>query len=75
MRTNLQLTKTHAAIDRLHKKCGDANFAPIYGTGCTKSPKLVLVFMNPTARNVSARYEWTGMRAPWAGLKQTWKFF
>jgi len=72
---NLQLTKTHAGIDRLHKKHGDSKYSPIYGTGCTKSPKLVLVFMNPTARNVSALPAWAGMRAPWLGLKQTWKLF
>ena len=75
MVSNLQLTAIHPVIDLLHKKYGDPNYTSIYGTGRIKSPKLVLVFMNPTARNVSARPEWAGIRAPWLGLKQTWKFF
>ena len=72
---NLQLTKTHRHIDSLHKKHGDMKYTPIYGTGCISSPKIVLVFMNPTARNVSAHKDWKGIRAPWVGLKQAWKLF
>lgn len=75
MTQQLQLTRIHKEIDTIHKKHGDPHYTPVYGTGCTKSPKLVLVFMNPTARNVSARPEWSGMRAPWLGLKQTWRLF
>ncbi len=75
MSQDLQLTAIHREIAALHKKHGDSNYAAIYGTGCIKSPKLVLVFMNPTARNVSAHPEWRGLRAPWLGLKQTWRLF
>ncbi len=71
----LQLRAMHPAIDLLHKKHGDSRYTPIYGTGCIQRPRLVLVFMNPTARNVSAKPGWTGIRAPWVGLKQTWKLF
>lgn len=71
----LQLTKVHSIIDALHKKHGDENYAPIYGTGCVLKPKIVLVFMNPTARNISVHKNWQGIRAPWVGLKQTWKLF
>jgi len=75
MHKNLQLSQTNADINRLHAKHGDSAYAPIYGAGCAHAPRLVLVFMNPTARNISAQPNWKGIRAPWIGLKQTWKLF
>lgn len=47
----------------------------IYGAGCTDRPEVCFVFMNPTARNVSSHKEWQGMKAPWIGIKHTWKLF
>jgi len=35
----------------------------------------MLVFMNPTARNVSTIPSWRGIRAPWLGTKNTWRLF
>ncbi len=31
--------------------------------------------MNPTGKNISSRKEWSGLRAPWLGTKNAWKFF
>jgi hypothetical protein len=42
--------------------------------GCTESPRMALVFINPTARNQSARNGWAGERAPFIGLSRIWKF-
>lgn len=48
---------------------------PIYGAGCTDKPELFFIFMNPTQRNVSSMKDWPGIRAPWIGTKNIWKFF
>lgn len=71
--SKLQLLKLHPAIDALQKKHGSANFSAIYGAGCVKRPSLMLVFMNPTGKNVSAQLNWQGLRAPWLGTKNVWK--
>jgi len=44
----------------------------VYGCGRLDSPNLCLVFMNPTARNVSAHKNWKGIKAPWIGTKNVW---
>ena len=67
----LQLTPTPAQID-LYAKYGSSGVAPIYGAGCLHKPRLMLVFMNPTGRNVSSIPTWPGLRAPWLGIKKTW---
>lgn len=54
---------------------GDKNLDAIYGAGQIKSPKLCLVFMNPTGRNVASNKMWTGLKAPWIGTKNVWKMF
>ena len=41
--------------------------------GRTVSPKLALVFINPTARNQSAGENWLGERAPFIGLSRVWQ--
>lgn len=56
-------------IDELQPLYGDASLKSIYGAGCIKRPKAMLVFMNPTGKNVSARSDWKGIRAPWLGTK------
>lgn len=71
--TNLQVTKLHAEIDALQKRHGSMKLSAIYGAGCMKQPDLMLVFMNPTGKNVSASPDWKGLRAPWLGTKNVWK--
>lgn len=69
----LQLTELFPEFDRLHLKHGDSHLKPIYGAGQTKNPKVLLVFMNPTAKNVSSNLNWVGIQAPWLGTKNVWK--
>lgn len=69
----MQLTELFDFYKSLQKIHGDKKYDPIYGAGCTKNPELFLVFMNPTARNVSSEKNWKGIKAPWIGTKSTWK--
>lgn len=69
----LQIKEIQKDIDKIHKKYGDTNFSALYGAGCTKNPKILFLFMNPTAKNLTVNKEWKGIRAPWIGLKNTWK--
>lgn len=69
----LQFEQLNSKIDKLHKKYGDKNLCMLYGTGCTKNADIMLVFMNPTGRNVSTGKLWKGIRASWIGHKNTWK--
>lgn len=70
-----QVFSLHKEIDTLHKKHGDLNFRPLYGTGCIRKPELMFVFMNPTAKNISSNPSWRGLRAPWIGTKSIWQLF
>ncbi|MEI8060913.1 MAG: uracil-DNA glycosylase family protein [Candidatus Berkelbacteria bacterium] len=73
--SKLQLTSLHPYFDLHQLKYGDATLNSIYGAGCTNSPRIMFIFMNPTARNVAAQRSWTGIRAPWLGIKNIWKMF
>lgn len=52
---------------------GDPTLNPIYGAGEIDSPRVCLIFMNPTARNVASVDSWRGLRAPWIGTKNIWR--
>jgi DNA polymerase len=71
----MQVTSLMEAYDKLQKIYGDKRLDAIYGAGEIHNPKLCLVFMNPTARNVSANKKWKGLKAPWLGTKNVWKMF
>lgn len=73
MKMNLQIDELKLVIDKIHHKYGDKNYAALYGTGCIKKPKVMFLFMNPTAKNISTKKDWKGIRAGWIGLKNTWK--
>ena len=45
----------------------------IYGGGQSHSPKLALVFINPTQRNISSHPSWTGPRFPFIGTTRIWR--
>lgn len=69
----LQVKKLKSEFQKLQNKYGDKTLCPIYGAGEIKKPTYMLVFMNPTARNVSAHKSWDGIRAPWLGTRPVWK--
>ena len=69
---NLQLPLTNEDIS-LHKTYCSKGLESIYGAGCINNPDSMLLFMNPTARNISAATSWKGIRAPWLGIQKTWK--
>lgn len=69
----LQLTALYHEFDELQMLYGASGYNAIYGAGEINRPKIGLVFMNPTARNVSAHKDWEGIRAPWLGTKDVWK--
>jgi DNA polymerase len=72
---NMQLNQLKKDIDDLQLLFGDKNLKPIYGAGCIKNPRVMFIFMNPTAKNVSAFDNWKGIRAPWLGTKNVWRIF
>ena len=47
----------------------------IGGGGEDRRPKLALVFMNPTRRNVSSQPHWRGLRFPFIGIFRIWSLF
>lgn len=61
--------------DKLQKKYGDKSLNSIYFGGCKSNPDICLVFMNPTARNITADKSWDGPRSPWIGTKNVWQLF
>ncbi len=69
----LQLPELFAQFDLLHDRFGSRSYTSIYGAGKIERPQLCLIFMNPTARNISASKTWTGIKAPWLGTKHVWK--
>lgn len=60
--------------DKLQNEYGSKELNSVYGCGCSKNPKVALVFMNPTKRNIATDKAWTGLRAQWLGTKQIWDF-
>jgi uracil-DNA glycosylase len=59
--------------DKMQPKFGDPEYNSIYGYGEIETPNLMLIFMNPTARNIGSHKNWKGIRAPWIGTKGVWK--
>jgi uracil-DNA glycosylase len=71
MKQTLQIKRPEGE-EQLHKKFGHAGLAGIYGGGCIRLPGIMLVFMNPTARNLAAHPGWHGVCAPWIGVGRVW---
>jgi DNA polymerase len=74
MAAELQVEKLKKKFDELQALYGDKNLDAIYGAGEICNPKICLVFMNPTGKNVSADKDWKGLKAPWLGTKNVWRF-
>lgn len=70
---SLKLSSLQKQFDDLQQIYGEKTLDPIVGAGCISRPKLFLVFMNPTARNVASSKQWSGLKAPWLGTKHIWK--
>ena len=70
---DIQIPKLFPAFDKLQHIHGDSNLLSVYGAGCKKNPKLFLLFMNPTGRNVSCIPWWKWLRAPRLWTKNIWK--
>ena len=60
--------------DELQLKYGASELSSIYGGGCETNPKVCLVYMNPTSKNIASNKDWQGLRYQWLGIKQVWKF-
>jgi uracil-DNA glycosylase len=69
---NLQLPQLFSEIDAIHQKYGDDSLCMVYGTGKIRNPKILFLFMSPTARNLTTHKDWKGIRAPWVGISTTW---
>ncbi|MGD9577487.1 MAG: uracil-DNA glycosylase family protein [Syntrophorhabdus sp.] len=48
---------------------------PVPGDGKAPYPIIMGIFINPTARNVSAHSEWSGPRYPFVGIRSFWRVF
>ncbi len=75
MKSKLQLDYLKKDVDRLQKMYGNPKLNAIYGTGCIYNPKILFLFINPTAKNISSSPTWRGLKAPWIGTKNIWKLF
>ena len=67
-----------AALRRRADEIGRQNrdrtgLVSIYGGGKSRSPKLALVFINPTQRNISSQPDWIGPRFPFIGTPRVWR--
>ena len=69
-----KLEKLQEKFDELQSLYGSKNLNSIYGCGCRVKPKVALVFMNPTAKNIASKKGWSGLKAQWLGTKPIWKF-
>lgn len=58
-----------------HNHFPNHKLAPILGGGQSKNPKVMFVFINPTARNISSDPKWEGPRYPFIGTKSVWRVF
>jgi len=76
MKTSEKLKKLWARVDTINRKnFSDNGLVPICGNGKVEQPKVMFVFINPTIRNISASPDWKGVRFPFIGTKNVWRFF
>lgn len=60
-------------VNKITKKSfPDNDLMPILGGGQEIDPKFMVVFINPTARNISSDKNWQGPRFPFIGRKRPW---
>lgn len=68
------MEKLIAKYNELQSVYGSNELNSVYGGGCDKSPKIALVFMNPTKRNIATSKSWKGLKVQFLGTKQIWDF-
>ncbi len=68
----MKLDKLWQQIDSCKSCKGDLQH--ILGAGA-ENPDLMIVFINPTKRNISSDKDWTGHRFPFIGRKRPWDIF
>jgi hypothetical protein len=69
-----------ACLADLHSRLDDCDrcatiargYRHVPGGGCVDQPRLMLIFINPTVRNISAHADWPGPRFPFAGKPKLW---
>ncbi len=66
---DIQIPHLFDAFDKLQHIYGDKKLLSVYGAGKTKHPKLFLLFMNPTGRNISCSKDWKWIRTLRLGTK------
>lgn len=71
----MKLEDLKIKYDILQKKYGAEELDSIYNGGCSESPDICFVFMNPTGRNIASSKEWKGIKSPWIGTKNIWDLF
>lgn len=69
------LEELNKKYDKLQLKYGSKELDSIYNGGCTESPDICFVFMNPTGRNIASLKTWKGRKSPWIGTKNIWTLF
>src|SRR3972149_809751 len=74
MKAKLQLDHLKKDVDELQKLHGNPELNAIYGAGCIRMPKILFLFMNLTAKNISSSPDWKGLRAPRIGTNNIWTY-
>ncbi len=69
-----KLEELKKKFDELQNVYGSKELNSVYGCGCSHNPRVALVFMNPTAKNIATAKDWSGLRAQWLGVKPIWRF-
>lgn len=71
----MNIADLNKEYDKLQKKYGASELTSIYNGGCSDSPDICFVFMNPTGKNIASNPDWSGRRSPWIGTKNIWDLF
>ncbi len=72
----LQISEISLQVAKIGQQYyGDHTLDAISGAGQIRQPKLALVFINPTHRNISTNPGWNGLKAPWIGCANIWQLF
>lgn len=71
----MQLNHLFPIRQKLQVIHGHPDLAPICGTGCTKNPDVIFLFMNPTGKNIATDLKRSGIRAQRLWTKNVWKLF
>lgn len=68
------MERLNKRYDELQDMYGSKDLNSVYGCGQDTGARVMLVFMNPTKRNIATDKSWTGLKAQWLGTKQIWEF-